>query len=862
MFTTSGSYFGRLDSSTTFRQLFGIAVVLVVVICAVTMTRRLLYFRHLSKRAVCYLGLKPGLTTIKTALATEQLLAVIHGMDDSRSLTNRLLGRRTVLSLEVLSSKEEGIRFVVCIAKADRLLFEPTINSYLPEVRIEELDGNSFTVPHQRKLIQLLHFRQTRHFAYPLRAQKLLDQHDPIDYLTGGMTKLKAGELIAFQLVLSPAPSRLNKRITRKLNSRQGATKTLHRSWLVITLIRFILGICLLPIRLIMILLSGWLHGHKGETRRSMSPIVSTRSQAQQSLVASINEKLEQPLFYVTIKALVIAQTKAAAIEKRRGLRMAMTSYRMAKSQALTDSHRFFGRQTYRLQVILFKFRIPTLSERRSTILSSAEIAAIYHFPDGESTKTENIAKSLSRNLSAPISLKPSPHLDVGLGFNSYHGERIEIGLTESERGRHVYVVGGTGNGKTTMLLGSIVQDMKSGKGLAVIDPHGDLAESVLHHVPESRLDDVVYFNPDDLDYPMGLNLLEIPPNLSRTELLRERDLVGESVISIFRKLFSEDDSGRHRVEYIFRNAIQTALTIPDATLFTVYDLLNDPVYQKTIVRGLSDNNLRNFWLHEFGRAGDYQRVKMASGVTSKIGRFLFSASARQILEQPHSTIDFDDILASGKILICNVSKGRLGEDTSTLFGTTLLARLQIATLRRAPMSETERRPFYVYVDEFQNFATTSFVQMLSEAGKYKLFLTMAEQATSRQEQQRMVQIILANACTLICFRTGTLADEELLLPAFKPFLAPGELANLPAYSFYMRHSALGPHEPLAGQTQMLQDKGSEDIYERVIKVSREQYVIPTSIINESEDVNGATNDVMPSLKSKPGTVYQVPLAK
>ena len=169
-----------------------------------------------------------------------------------------------------------------------------------------------------------------------------------------------------------------------------------------------------------------------------------------------------------------------------------------------------------------------------------------------------------------------------------------------------------------------------------------------------------------------------------------------------------------------------------------MFDLLNDPKYRKSVIKTLEDKNLINFWKNEIGKAGDMQKVKMAAGITAKIGRFLFSASARQILEQPKSTIDFDEIINDGKILICNFSKGLLGEDTSELFGITVLAKLQLASLRRARLEQSKRRPFYLYVDEFQNFATTSFVQMLSEARKYKLFLTMAEQSTSQQSDQQM----------------------------------------------------------------------------------------------------------------------------
>jgi hypothetical protein len=215
--------------------------------------------------------------------------------------------------------------------------------------------------------------------------------------------------------------------------------------------------------------------------------------------------------------------------------------------------------------------------------------------------------------------------------------------------------------------------------------------------------------------------------------------------VSIFRKIFSDDDKGGHRIEYLVRNTVQTALTLPNPTLFTIFELLNNPQFRKEAVASLENEYLQNFWRYEFAKAGDFQQVKMSAGVTNKVGRFLFSASAERIIGQPKSTIDFDDILNSGKILICNLSKGLLGEDTSELFGITILAQLQMAAMRRARQSEEDRKPFYLYVDEFQNFATPSFVQLLSEARKYKLYLHIAEQSTAQQEDRLMVNTILAN---------------------------------------------------------------------------------------------------------------------
>ncbi|KKW02849.1 MAG: hypothetical protein UY35_C0011G0011 [Candidatus Saccharibacteria bacterium GW2011_GWC2_48_9] len=418
-----------------------------------------------------------------------------------------------------------------------------------------------------------------------------------------------------------------------------------------------------------------------------------------------------------------------------------------------------------------------------------------------------------------------------------------------------MYIIGGTGNGKTTMLFYEILQDIRAGNGLAVIDPHGDLAERILRYIPEDRVKDVIYMNPDDLMYPIGMNLLELSPDLTGDDLLHEKDLITEATISVLRKIFSDDDSGGHRIEYVLRNAIQTALTLEEPTLFTIFELLNDAKFRRKVVKGLEDKNLKDFWSNEIGKAGDMQKVKMAAGITAKIGRFLFSASARRMLEQPKSTINFEDVLAGKKILICNFSKGLLGEDTSALFGTTVLAKIQTAALRRARIGQSDRSPYYLYVDEFQNFATTGFVQMLSEARKYKLFLTMAEQSTSQQDEQRLVDIILANVGTVVCFRSGSPADERLVLPLFMPFIDQGEIANLPAYSYYVRISAVNAQEPMSGMTIVVEENGSESTAEQVLKSSRELYAKRIEVAAEAEIIEPEPKPIKkPSTKRKPKT--------
>jgi hypothetical protein len=541
-----------------------------------------------------------------------------------------------------------------------------------------------------------------------------------------------------------------------------------------------------------------------------------TLSAFELELMETMHQKVTQPLFQVNLRIMASSDSSKKQLAT---LRSALDGYGSPPYQSLETKTRLPILNFYRKH--LADKRLPSVFKSHALILSAAEVSSLFHFPSNRISRTDNLITSLSRTLPAPVSLKQHNTFDVVLGMNAHHGIQTPIGLTEAERERHVYIIGGTGNGKTTMMQYAIVQDMQNGKGVAVIDPHGDMAETILMHVPPERVNDVVYFNPDDLQFPIGLNLLEMTPGVTGNELLREKDIITESVISVFRKIFSEEDTGGHRIEYVLRNTIQTALTVDDATLFTVFDLLNDTKYRKKIIKTLEDKNLINFWKNELGKAGDMQKVKMAAGITSKIGRFLFSASAKQILEQPKSTIDFDDIINSGKILICNFSKGLLGEDTSELFGITVLAKLQLASLRRARIPQAERRHFYLYVDEFQNFATTSFVQMLSESRKYKMFMVMAEQSTSQQNDQQMVSIILANVGTVITFRSGNPDDERLLLPLFSPYIDPGEMSNLPAFNFYAKLSAIKPQEPLSGQTLLLDGNGSQKVLERSVELSR-----------------------------------------
>ncbi len=754
----------------------------------------------------------------KTPKATQQLFTVLHGF-----------GEQSVIAFKVASTRAEGIRYIVRVNKNQATSFIRSIASYLPEVKVREIED--YTLTNDLSGAKVIEFEQTKHWAYPLKYHGFLDENDPMSYITGVMTKLTDNELVEFQLTIKPVKPKEVASISRKILTNENLETHLHKSKSKTAPV-IIKGLN----KLFFFVTDTVTEVHHGSSEQGYASYQRDAADQhkiqmglkparvvtnfEQDLVSSVRDKLAQPLFEVSIRVLVLSSNEDEMLRRIEDFKAALGSlstpgYQNLKAMKKPSDYRSGDNLAHSMR---------SKRPKNSNLLSVSEIASLYHFPDARSHNTENIVKSLSRDLPAPVSLKNGTELDVYLGENDYHGETTPIGLTSSERERHIYIIGGTGNGKTTMLMYGIVQDIKNGKGVAVIDPHGDLAETILRYIPEERVKDVIYLNPDDLSHPIGVNLLELPEGVTGDDLLREKDLVTESTISVMRKIFSDDDSGGHRIEYVLRNTIQTALTLEGSTLFTVFRLLNDTKYRKDIVRELKDKDLKIFWQNEMGKAGDFQRVKMAAGITAKIGRFLFSASAKRVLEQEKSTIDFDDILSSGKILICNFSKGLLGEDTSTLFGTTILAKLQMASLRRARVQQTDRSPFYLYVDEFQNFATMSFVQMLSEARKYKLFLTMAEQSTSQQDQQRLVDIILANVGTVICFRSGSPADERYVLPLFSPYIQQGEIANLPSFNFYMRIAALKAHEPLSGTTVLLEDPGSGQVADTVKEISRLLY--------------------------------------
>ncbi len=772
---------------------------------------------------------KPLQETLQSSFSTQQLFNLIHGLVKQQSFLEKLFDNHKSYSFEIVSTKKEGIRYLIRIIEEDSELVKRTLLSYLPGLSIRKV---SDYVPKNLKTKQtarIVDFKLSNYFAYPLKNQRLLKEHDPIAYITGSMTKLSKNELVSFQIVVSPVGKRVAndiKKITNLISTNSDLVTSLRELKSrknLFSAIKFIFNLfvylMLLPVGSLVFIAT---EGKEGPfLKLPFAKTKRTSNAYQKELEKMVKEKLDQPLFTASLRLLVVGERKEKMQKRARGFISALSTFNNLGYQSLVSFLNAKSSLVKRLKAFMFKNRL--LGFFGNSVLSTSEVSDIYHLPFTSTTKTENLVKLHSRQLPAPVSLKKANNLDVIFAKNTYGGSTTKIGLSLEERRRHMYILGATGTGKSTLLLSMIDQDIKNGKGLCVLDPHGDLIDKILPGISEERIKDIIYFNPDDISYPVGLNLLERTPNLDKDDDLREREFLTESIISLFQKIYSEKYSGP-RMQYILRNTIHTAFTTENPTLFTVYKLLVNTKYRKAIVRNLENQDLKDFWMYEFAKAGDYQKVKMISPITNKIGRFLFSPTAERILGQEKSSIDFDDILSSGKILLCNISKGKIGEDTSEVLGILIMAKIQLAALKRARVTDEGRRDFYLYVDEFQSFATHAFAQILSEARKYRLNAILAHQTTSQLEDKSLINVTLANVGTVICFRTANPEDERLILPQFSPLIEKGEIANLPSFNFYIKINALNPEEPFSGVTSPVRVDINSRRVDKIIKLSRKLY--------------------------------------
>jgi len=404
----------------------------------------------------------------------------------------------------------------------------------------------------------------------------------------------------------------------------------------------------------------------------------------------------------------------------------------------------------------------------------------------------------------------------------SFRNKRTKFGIKKIDRRQHVYIIGKTGVGKTVLEENMVIQDIQNGHGVAIVDPHGEFAERMLDFVPSDRVNDVVYFNPEDVKHPIAFNIMEKVD-------ADHRHLVASGLMGAFKKIWAGLWSSR--MEYILHYTILALLEYPGTTLLGVNRMLADKDYREKVIEKVKDPAVKSFWINEFAKYPDRFREEAVAPIQNKIGQFISAPLIRNIVGQVKSSIDMKEIMDQGKILIVNLSKGKVGEDTSNLLGALVITKLQLAAMERVDTPEEERKDFYLYVDEFQNFATDAFASILSEARKYRLCLILAHQyiaqlddMTEKGKNTKVRDAVFGNVGTIISFRVGA-SDAEFLEKEFLPEFTADNLVNLDKYNIYLKLMIDGAASKAFSATTLPPfEKPEKSHKDKIIKLSQERY--------------------------------------
>ncbi len=467
-----------------------------------------------------------------------------------------------------------------------------------------------------------------------------------------------------------------------------------------------------------------------------------------------------------------------------------------------------------------FKERTSGYFERTRQILNAQELATLWHLPGLQLAGIKNIAWGKT------LAGEPPENLPVADGISEeearernffakteFKNKETIFGLKTVDRRRHMYIIGKTGAGKSTLIANMAIDDIRKGRGVGIVDPHGDLCDTILEYIPKRRINDVIYLEPFDTERPFALNVLEI-------KNMQHKHLISSGIVGIFAKLYA--DSWGPRLEYILRNVILTLVEVPGSTLVDILALLSNASYRKQIVAQITDPVIKTFWEKEFEKMPDRMKAEAISPIQNKVGQFVSARMVRNIIGHPKSTIDLEDIMNSGKILILNLSQGKLGEDNAALLGAMIITQIQLAAMQRSFQAEEDRKDFMLYVDEFQNFATSSFVKILSEARKYRLCLNLTNQYID-QLDETIRSAIFGNVGTLASFVVGA-NDAEILSKEYGGLYTPGDMVSLGKHEIILKISIDNMmSSPFPAKTLPLPALRNDN-REKIIEISKQRY--------------------------------------
>jgi len=660
--------------------------------------------------------------------------------------------KEIIFEIAVHNSSQE-ICFYAASLKKDIEFFEKTLSSLFPYAVIEPVDDYTIFSPQGK--VAGSEFALKEPFVLPIKTFKSFDQ-DPLATIVNAFTKIiSQGEGAAFQIVIKPDTIGIKKRfIGIKKALLQG--KSLDQA-------------ILKPSSLVK-------ESFKKESTEELKakPI-------DENLIKLIDEKSQFPLFFLNARLLASAHTKERSQELLSHLEASFSSFSNPIGNSLSI-RKIKTKQGLKKLVYDFSFRL--FRRKKSVLLNSLEIATIFHFPH-PFLENSRLKWLNARSASVPLNLSEQ---GIVLGINSFQREKKEVRILDEDRRRHVYIIGQTGTGKTSLMKNMFIQDVAAGKGACYIDPHGDTAEYLMGLIPKSRHKDVIYFNPGDFERSFGLNMLEWDKQYPF-----QKSFVTNELLEILDKLYDLKTVGGPVFEQYFRNALLLLLddTEETYTLGDVPRILINPDFRKSLLEKTPNPMVKEFWEKEAEKAGgELALANVAPYINSKLNPFLANDLVRPIISQKKSSIDFRKVMDEEKILIINLSKGLLGDINSYLLGMIIVGKLMMASFSRVDIPEDQRKDFYLYIDEFQNITTDTISTIFSEARKYHLNLTVANQFFG-QLKEPILKSVFGNVGTIVSFRVGN-EDSEFLAKYFAPVFSAYDLINLDNFNAYIKLTIQG----------------------------------------------------------------------
>lgn len=729
-----------------------------------------------------------------------QVLYNIIASTSSKGLKNKLVYGQRHIAFEIVAAKGV-VNYYTAVPVALVSVVEQAITSAYPTARLEEVEEHNLfssvgrisgTIGGEMVL--------KKNYAYPIATYQD-SKRDSMQSLLNSLASLTKEDGAGIQILIRPAHEKWTKRAlatASKIKKDKGKKGGTGLSWKGV-------GGAL------------WKPPEVEETKSEDKQL----STLEQATVDAIEDKTRHPGYEVLVRLVASSNTSA---------RSQTILSNMVAAFSLFDAQGRNGFKFVPAKVIenfvtafIFRFFPP---EIKQNILNSVELATLFHFPDQRNTPTSQLQRQASKQVDGPNNV---PDQGLLLGYNVFRGTKKAIRLSDDDRRRHMYIIGQTGTGKSWMLKSLIMQDILSGRGLAFVDPHGDAAEDILGMIPKERTEDIIYFAPGEMDFPLGLNLFEY-------EYKEQRDFLIQEAINMLYKLYDPQRQGiiGPRYEHLFRNAALTVMAGPDGGSFVdIPKLFNDKNYVNQKLKYVTDQIVLDFWLKEMPgseRSNEFGEVK--SWFVSKFGAFLSNEMMRNIIGQTKSAFDLRQVMDEGKILLVNLSKGKTGELNAKLLGMIFVMKFYAAAMGRANVPEAERRDFTLYVDEFQNFSTETFSDILSEARKYHLSLTVANQFVG-QLTDEIRDAVFGNVGTIVSSRTGA-NDADFLVKYFSPTFDVDDMTKMPNQNWAVQTLLGGvPTQPFSMESARLEAQPNLKLAKALKNLSYAKYGRPKAVVEK-----------------------------